>query len=330
MLVSITLAAAACSGSSPVDPGGAPGGSGGLAGQGGSAGSGGTAGGDAGGGGAGGGGGTGGEAPCSHPGADLVVLLDDRERLHTFDPRKLGTASAFAELGPLSCPAADEPVPGFPGRVEPYALAVDRRGVASVLYTTGELFHVSLRGAPSCTATAFVPQQEMGRWKLFTLAHAATQAGEETDTLYVAGGGPTSPPGGHLGVLDPATLSIRTVGAMDRVGDFAPWITGMADGRLFAFVPGITDAHVRRIDTTTAKGVGDEAPLPGNLDITSVGFAFAHWGGKLYLFLTSGAPLATRLHRFDPATGYEDVVLEDAGTTFLAAGVSGCAPVSAP
>ncbi|MEZ4366857.1 MAG: hypothetical protein R2939_11280, partial [Kofleriaceae bacterium] len=81
---------------------------------------------------------------CTADGVDLIYVVDDAYRLLSFDPRLVGTATdPFVLIGPMSCPAASQPVPGWGGGVTPFSMAVDREATAWVLYTTGEIFHVS-------------------------------------------------------------------------------------------------------------------------------------------------------------------------------------------
>ena len=65
-------------------------------------------------------------------------------------------------------------------------------------------------------------------------------------------------------------------------------------------------------------------PDPMNIDT----FAFAHWGGSLWVFIReSGMGRTTDVYEFDDTFGFT-CVLEDTGLVIVGAGVSTCAPVT--
>ena len=80
-----------------------------------------------------------------------------------------------------------------------------------------------------------------------------------------------------------------------------------------------TDASV--IDSYVLPGF----PSPGDIDC----FAFAHWGGRLYIFMRLyGMGNTTNVYVSDPETESFEMVLEDVGFDVVGAGVSTCAPVT--
>ena len=86
---------------------------------------------------------------CTADGVDLVYVVDEQNDFMSFDPRKL-PGNPFTTIGTLNCPHGATSIQNPPGAVMPFSMSVDRDGVAWVLYTSGELFEVSLTTA-ACT-----------------------------------------------------------------------------------------------------------------------------------------------------------------------------------
>jgi hypothetical protein len=267
---------------------------------------------------------------CAADGVDLVYVVDETYRLLSFDPLKLGTSEdPFTLIGNLSCPAAAQPVPGWVGGVTPFSMSVDRNGVAWVLYTSGEIFHVSTANA-QCTASSFVPQQMGGEWALFGMGFVTDEADGDTERLYIGGGDPTATPGGLFGVVDPATLAVMTRGNLPATGEYSPEFTGTGAAELFGFFPGAGSAFVQELDKATGAAVGSPMNITGGLGGTVSAWAFAQWGGKFYIFVTTTDIITTNstVRVIDRATGaYEGAVLQNLPYVIVGAGVSTCAPV---
>jgi len=244
---------------------------------------------------------------CPDAEALLVYTIGDDNTLRSFDP----ASGQFRTIGRIACPVAASD--------SPFSMAVDRRGIAFVLFRSERLYRVST-ATGACLATTYVPRQS--NYGLFGMGFA-TNAGGPTETLYVAGEG-TQNGGGATGL---ARISPESF-ALTRVGDFAPVIeraelTGTGDGRLFAFYAkgqNATDSYIGEIDPQTARVVG-ERRFP-TVD-QGQGWAFAYWGGDFYMF---HAPTGrTRVTRWRPS---DDSVTQVATTTeiIVGAGVSTCAP----
>ena len=266
---------------------------------------------------------------CTADGVDLIYVVDETYRLLSFDPRKLGTADdPFTLIGNLSCPAAAQPVPGWVGGVTPFSMSVDRNGVAWVLYTSGEIFHVSVANA-QCTASSFAPQQMGGEWALFGMGFVTDEASGEAERLYIGGGDPTATPGGLFGVVDPTTLQVQTRGNLPNTGEYSPEFTGTGGAELFGFFPGSGSAFVQELDKNTGAALGQQMSL-GGLGGTVSAWAFAQWGGKFYIFVTTTDIVTTNstVRVIDRATGQsEGIALENLPYTIVGAGVSTCAPI---
>jgi hypothetical protein len=268
---------------------------------------------------------TSGCSPCS----DLVYLVDDSARLVSFDPRKLYTAQdPFVVIGTLACPASAVPLPGWPGPVVPYSLAVDRTGTARILYTSGELFSVDLSNA-ACTPTTFPPQQG-NQWLLFQQAFSTDSAGGTAETEYVGGGSVNAGPGELFGSLDPDTLLISNLGNLPQDGTFAPELAGLADSTLFGFYAGTSSAFVQQIDKASGAALGTKLAISGGLGSSLSAWAFAHWGGRFYLFITTddGVTVDSTVRTIDRVNGQVQVLLQNLPYRFTTANTATCAPLA--
>jgi hypothetical protein len=197
-------------------------------------------------------------------------------------------------------------------------MAVDRSGIAYVVYDDGELFRVStLTG--SCQPTSFVaggfsPQFGMG------FSANGFDAGE---TLFVvtssafANNGPA-----ELATIDTFTFAVSPIGMVSpQIGDAE--LTGTGDAHLFAFAPGAFNAHVAELSKSDARVVSD---VVLNLNEGQPqAWAFAFWGGDFYIF-TSPTRGSTVVHRYTPGGSTTPEVFANVDVTIVGAGVSTCAP----
>jgi hypothetical protein len=250
---------------------------------------------------------------CPDAEATLVYTITQTMELQSFNP----ATGQFRLIGRIACPAGVDPRTGTDAT--PFSMAVDRRGLAYVLFTDEHLYRVSTLTA-ACLATSYVPRQE--NFRLFGMGFATNSIGP-TETLYVAGDDRQDNPGASgLARITPDTF------ALQRVGNFAPRIdqselTGTGDGRLYAFYKKteiLGTSFIGEIDPETAGVVGERRF--DRID-QGTGWAFAYWGGDFYMF---HAPAdATRVTRWRPG---DDSVTEVASTSLkiVGAGVSTCAP----
>jgi hypothetical protein len=264
----LALASAACSASpAKPDPGSGGAGSGG-----------------AGGGGAGAGSGTGGQgiqidggtggcacAPGAH--GDVIFVLSIAAEIWAYDP----AANTFALVAPATCGGAEAP----------YSMAVDRAGRAWVLYADSEdLRTIDLDDPKGCEDPGFTPGQ--AGFGLFGMAFSSSGPDDPCSKLYAhsySGAGPfdEGPGAGALGVIDPDTLILTSIGPIDYDGGE---LAGTADGRLFAFA-GVGPAKLVEYDKATAAPIAT-MPLDG-LSKTSAS-AFAFHRGDVYFFTDAMPP----------------------------------------
>lgn len=243
---------------------------------------------------------------CPDADATLIYVVTVETELFSFFPPD-GT---FKKIGNIVCPA--------PAGTTPFSMAVDRKGIAHVLYNDGNLYRVSTATA-ACIGTTFTPGQQS--FETFGMGYA-TLGGGPAERLFVAGDGNGNSASG-LGFIDTTTFTLS------KVGDFVPAIergelTGSGDGRLFAFYTKASDqgsSYVGEIDPNTAA-VTAEQRFSG-LDQGN-GWAFAFWGGDFYLF-TAPATQSSIVTRFRPADG-SLTQTASIGSLIVGAGVSTCAP----
>jgi hypothetical protein len=264
---------------------------------------------------------------CPDAGATLVYVVTKEEQLLSFYP----PTAQFRAIGPLRCPTrppeVNNPEP------TPFSMAVDRTGIAYVVYSDGELFRVSTANA-RCQTTPFQSGQA-GFASNFGMgfSHDNTGTGE---TLFVASGDPATPnlaTTPSLATIDPRTFTLRIVGDLQPPLLNAE-LTGTGAGDLFAFFAtagatpcdnmqtnvNCTDSAIAQLNKTTGRVVA-QSVLRGNAQGTA--WAFAFWGGDFYTFTAPGG--ATVVNRFNPADG-SIVTVATRGDLIVGAGVSTCAP----
>ncbi|CAN5793023.1 hypothetical protein BH09MYX1_BH09MYX1_27220 [soil metagenome] len=237
---------------------------------------------------------------CPDADSTFIYVVTDTNELLAFYPPD----ASFKKVGLLTCSAK--------GGATPYSMGVDRKGVAYVTYTNGQLFKVSTKDA-ACAPTAFVEQQT--NFETFGMGFATKGVGPEED-LYIA-----SATSAFLGKVDvTSTFAITSVGEFDPLLDRAE-LTGTGDGRLYAFyAPSPGTSAIAEVDKGSAAVIASD-PLPG-VDQGN-GWAFGFWGGYFWLFTSPGGK--QRVTRYDPATKGTTIV---GGYTsnIVGAGVSTCAP----
>jgi hypothetical protein len=247
---------------------------------------------------------------CQDAGDTQIYLVTDSNELVSFYP----PTAFFKQIGVLACPARA----GF----APFSMAVDRKGVAFVLFenptrTDGDLFRVSTSNG-ACVSTSYVSGQH--GFDSFGMGFA-TLVGGSAERLFIAqdtaNGNPPA-----LGYIDTTSFNLT------RVGDFNPALseaelTGTGDGRLFAFyrqTMGAPTSFVGEIDQTSANVIAADQVAVDQMN----GWAFGFWGGDFYLFTGTGAA-GSIVTRYRPS----DKSLTVVGTypaLIVGAGVSTCAP----
>jgi hypothetical protein len=253
---------------------------------------------------------------CPDAAATLVYVVSSDNLLMSFDP----PTATFTTIGRISCPA--------PSDFQPFSMAVDRTGIAYVLFandTDGEVFRVSTATA-SCRPTPFTSGQS-GFAPKFGMAFVKDTAGPG-ETLYVAEGSPPKTATAcvtRLASIDTKTFVLNILGSVSP-SVCSPELTGTGAGNLFGFYAiGINDSAIGAIDKTTAL-LTNQSLLNGVAQTDSNGngaWAFGFWGGDFYAFTAPGA--GSLVTRFRPSDG-SIVPVGRTAETIVGAGVSTCAP----
>jgi len=268
---------------------------------------------------------------CTADGVDLVYVVDEEMHFLSFDPRKLPN-DPFTMIGTLDCPVTGTSIQLPAGNpVTPFSMSVDRDGIAWVEYSSGEIFNVSLTDA-SCTATGYVKQA--AGMNLFGMGFVTDGPNTDAEHLFIVGGGQSAEPNGKLASVDThgQMYTPQILGDITSTSDFSPELTGTNEGRLYGFYPIITSApaYVQEIDKTTGGPIGLKFPL----GTTGLGgqirdWAFAQWGNKFYIFITTQDGTGTRnstVRSIDKTTGNYVIELQNLPYFIPGAGVSTCAP----
>ena len=242
--------------------------------------------------------------------------MDEAYQLMRYEP----DTDTLTAVGSLACSS---------GIATPFSMSVDRDTTAWVLYADGQIFKVSTVDA-SCQASGFQANQVTGDgtlWSVFGMGFVSDAAGSDEETLYISNANTGVGLQNHLGTLDTSSLMITSVAAMEDGVEFTPELTGTGNAELYGYYPGMTTTFIAQIDKTTALR-GTTWPMPG-LGGTVGGWAFAHWGGRFYVFVTVDGNSQVLL--VDPTAGGETTTLvQNLGYIIVGAGVSTCAPVVVP
>ncbi|RLB64232.1 MAG: hypothetical protein DRI90_05070 [Deltaproteobacteria bacterium] len=247
---------------------------------------------------------------CDSPDTTYIYVVTSELELLAFKPQSNG----FESRGHLSCPAS-------PGAT-PFSMAVDRTGVAYVVYNDGELFRVSTADA-ACEETLFVAKEPDDGFAQFGMGFAADQDGLG-ETLHVADINYTTVSKG-LARIATETFELTYIGPFSQNPGNVLELTPTGMGPLWGYFfnePGPGGTLVQ-INTETAA---IEDAIPVTVGNNSSALAVAWWGGFFYIF-TNNSSGGTSVTRFDPETQATSVVA-NTGLQVVGAGVSTCAPMT--
>ena len=242
---------------------------------------------------------------CPDADATFIYVVTQQQELFSFFPPTL----TFKLVGNLVCPVT-------PG-VTPFSMAVDRRGVAYVLYEDGHLYRVST-ATGACTATSFAVGQD--GFQTFGMGFASDFGGA-AERLYISDNNFDMTLRG-LGFIDTTTFKVSFLGPYGADIQRSE-LTGTGDGRLFAFWPDNVSgngSHLTELNKASG-GVLAQTNLPVG-DVNDA-FAFAFWGGDFWIFTGTGGP--SDVNRFRPTDGTTTTPTTHP-STIVGAGVSTCAP----
>lgn len=268
------------------------------------------------------------QSECGELG-DFVYAVSSAYELLRFRPK----TGEFELIGKIKCPTKG-------GDSTPFSMAVDRNGKAWVNYTgtdAGQIFLVDTATA-ACEKSPFDRDFAVGKnWKNYGMAFVSDGGGGGGEHLYLADA--TGFAVGNLGVdkglarVNSETGKIEPIGQWDNptiVKRGGLDLSGRGDGKLFAFVVDGSAAGsplVAEIGKDDAKilSTATQSSLPNQINA----WAFAHWGGSLYLFHASGAGANSKVSKYTPG-GTTTVAVPNTKYRIVGAGVSTCAPLIEP
>ncbi len=242
------------------------------------------------------------EDDCEDTSDKIYVIDKDTETLYLFDPPSLGLTA----LGELDCGSWSEPG----------SMGVSRDGRAFVRYSDQSVYEVELTSL-ACSPTSYSDRST--GFGAFGMGYATDSSTTWRDQLYIANGR-------QLATLDTSTFRVTSFATMPSQSE----LTGNAAGELWAILPLESPAELRQIDQSSGSVVQtirlSGFPSPTDIDT----FAFAAWGGDLYIFVREyGMGRSTDVYVVG-STGRLTLVASDIGINVVGAGVSTCAPTSTP
>ncbi len=254
------------------------------------------------------------------PGATLIYTITQTNELQSFDP----ATGQFTFISNIACQTT---VPG----ATPFSMAVNRIGVAYILFTDEHIYQVStLNGA--CVDTPYAIEQ--AGFKQFGMG-ITTVDDNGTEALFVAGSseGNTGGTTGLGRIDDFKNFTLTKVADFNGSDVHNAEFTGTGTGGLYGFYRKTdnvldTTSYIGQIatrDVGTVK-VGD---VIGEHRFDNLaqgdGWAFAFWGGDFYMFhAPNGTTLVTRYRPTDLQNPTVDVA--QSSVVIVGAGVSTCAP----
>lgn len=242
---------------------------------------------------------------CAEAGTTFIYVISNDYQLYSFDP----ATNNVKFIGNIKCPAD-------PGDT-PFSMAVDRKGVAYILFTDERLYRVSTLNA-ACVATSYVPRQS--NFGVFGMGFATNDDPTgPTELLYVQGDRRNTSASG-LARIDVTNFKLTPIG--DPNVEHAE-LTGTGGGALYGFYKRSTTSppsYIGEIDTSDGQ-VKSEKKLD-TID-QGQGWAFAFWGGDFYMFHSPNG--SSRVTRYRPANDTL-VQVTTLPSVIVGAGVSTCAP----
>jgi hypothetical protein len=242
---------------------------------------------------------------CPDATQTLVYAISESNALYSVYPPTF----ELTRIGTLDCPAERG--------ATPFSMAVDRQGIADVVFDDGELFRVSTANA-SCEAAPFTPNQD--GFLTFGMGFAS-DANASTETLYISADTQEGSTAQGLASVD-SNFVVHPLGPLSSV--VGAELTGTGGGQLFGFyshTDNMGPTYIGEIDKARAVVIAETA-MPGVVQGTA--WAFAFWGGDFYIF-TSPSGTGSTVSRYRTSDGSLTTIatLDD---LIVGAGVSTCAP----
>ena len=279
----------------------------------------------------------------------VYVISETDNSIYSFDPSKTLSsdaatrAAAFVKIGPPKCPESSVPTSGPPN-----SMALDRHGFALVNYEeNGGIYKVDLQNnSLECTPTDFVSGGGIGFSPNLSMGFSSDALTGNAETLFVSDntGDQDNTPGVGLGAAritdsggpNMAAVRLGPTAFSGMVQGSRCELTGTGDAKLYGF---FAENPAKLAEIVKSDGTTPSVTTLQNggvtVDASNGGYAFSFWGGNFWFYtapaVDSQEATASRVTRYDPATGELSVVLADVGGfVIVGAGVSTCAPLSLP
>ena len=161
-------------------------------------------------------------------------------------------------------------------------MSVDRDAQAWVLYNSGEIFWVSTKDA-SCKPSGFMRGQ--AGFETFGMGFVSDEAGSEKETLYITGGSHNTP----ARATSAASTKTLVVTAHGRCRSRTTDLSSPAPAR--ASSSPTSPAPPASSPSSTSRAPPSSAVALDPLTGAVRAWAFAHWGGRFYIFVTTLDPM---------------------------------------
>lgn len=251
---------------------------------------------------------------CEVAASEFVYVVDTNNNFLSFEPRIDTDPKALKLIGKLNCSTSG---------AKPFSMAVDRKARAWVLYDDGTIYLVNPQDA-SCMPSTYQSGQQ--GFKAFGMGFVSDTAGSSSETLYV---GNNQSNRGSLGLatINPATLVLTKFANFPANVTSSPEMTGTGASQLFGYFPSNTAGQHMIVQINRQTGAFDTTYQLSPLPSAPMDWAFAHWGGRYYQFVTTSDGVS-RILRYNPQTKANDVVQTGTMYPIVGAGVSTCAPTT--
>jgi hypothetical protein len=234
-----------------------------------------------------------------------IYLVSAQNQLFAFEPE----TNSFDLRGQVTCPGS--------GWATPFSMAVDREGIAQVVFNNGALYRVDTKDA-SCETTSFERNQD--GYRRFGMGYAPNASGQG-ESLFVAEINFRRPSKG-LARIDGKTGEVKHIAPFSENPGYAIELTPTGNGPLYGFFINEFErgGTLVEIDTTTAEILSSMKLDVGH---RSTSLAVSWFADYFYIFTTHHK--GTLVTRFDPETR-EQLQVATIAQTIVGAGNSTCAP----
>ena len=155
----------------------------------------------------------------------------------------------------------------------------------------------------------------------FGMGFVSDAVGARTEMLYI-GNNMNGTKG--LGRIDPTSLMLSKFADFPPGVSASPEMSGTGNAEWYGYFPSTTAGQHIIVRLNKNNGTFDTTWQLPPLPAAPNAWAFAHWGGRYYQFVTNGGK--NQIRRYDPSTQMNVVVQDNTAYRIVGAGVSTCAP----